>query len=1337
MKTFFLMSLLLLSVAFADEYDKAIKGYKDSPSDINTEVKWIDPYDKAYYPYDRCSNVEKLEVTKLEEKVKYYYEHKSDFFSIDHFHCLVGIVRVTYKVTCSNKLQYKGVSYLITSENDVHKLNETWVFSQNVEDEFKSHAHDWVDKPLDYLSASGEYYDKLYPEFTDYPKFDVNSLKTRWTKQKVGYPEWSYTGEAGKTLAQPVLFIHGLGSDFEVWGVEALADKGKDGINKGNPDFQNGLVKKYERGSAPDILARTNGLNVSEENINKNGIYFFQAPGKLKNGKWEEAKPNWNPNASDVQTSQSRKLYDQLKKILDDFYGSKKINGKPIDWTKTEGTPIHLVAHSQGGLVVREMLRGLKADEDKIKERGLANPANHIGKFITVDTPHFGSELAVNDTKDIEKDFPGLKLIIDDLDAQDRGETVEHTLVEAKLDMYWLDYANRAAGDLVDGWDSWIGADGPQAILAVLNPMIASLGWSYAATTDAFTDLNLVVKGPYIGKYKAYTTVDGPIDFDGPEFEIKKLEEVSEQLREIRRGAKHLDKNSTFMRQLTEGHNNSGAYPRRPDDQNVSLLPLYSPKTKRLLAKILNSVADGADHLCADIADDSDGCFVIGPLFRDKAIEMAGEKDMEIVDVSETQINGELWDALVDIQNTWFDKSDALVSEESQKFVNTSLGLDPKKIKAFSEPRQFLFHNALTPWEDVLHGPANILDFEVDGASRQGLDIACALNDYCNQVAEKDQSKIMYLNYGSVSFTGDFDVAPLYLNQGTQEVQISDGTNYLKALYVPGTGSVVRYTDDAGNEVEDVIYDGSVSTSPAISRTNQTIHVSFNNQSGKSFTKDYVIANMADVATYSIVANDVSDLSKAVVAVGSATDPSSQTPPEEPKTTVTTTKKYVFAYHREARGKHEANTSRPRILVANTSDSDIHGFKVAYYFTADPVRVPVVEIDDPKAPVKVENIGGDKWRFIIDASNGVLKSKSVYPNIDGWQIRIHYADWADYSHHNDWSSNYNMGQPLINKKIVVYDMNGNILWGVEPDYSQKQDEDNSALEATMTWFDEAPWEANTLKPHVAIKNTGSVPFKDFYAKLWFRVPTGKQLYIPVDDWYTPVSTPSVANVGDGVWELKLHFTDYILYPGQTIEDGAVGLHLIDWSTFDKNVCGFAVTDSDGNIIFSSNPSVEGCKETEDSHNQNANISATMEWFDSAPWEMNTLKPRVTIQNTGSVPLKKFYAKLWFRIPDGKQLNLPIDDWYTPVSIPSVVNVGEKVWELRYYFDNYTLYPGESVQGGDVGLHLVDWSLFDKTVCGFAITDVDDNVIFGSIPSVEMCKSYNSPNLIQSLYAWNS
>ena len=84
----------------------------------------------------------------------------------------------------------------------------------------------------------------------------------------------------------------------------------------------------------------------------------------------------------------------------------------------------------------------------------------------------------------------------------------------------------------------------------------------------------------------------------------------------------------------------------------------------------------------------------------------------------------------------------------------------------------------------------------------------------------------------------------------------------------------------------------------------------------------------------------------------------------------------------------------------------------------------------------------------------------------------------------------------------------------------------------------------------------------------------------------------------------------------------------------------------------------------------------------------------------------------------------------------MTNIGGNVWELDMYFDRHILYSKESVTEGNIGLHLIDWSDFDKIVCGIALLDSEGNVIYGQIPSVEKCESYDGPNLLSNQYAWS-
>ncbi len=226
----------------------------------------------------------------------------------------------------------------------------------------------------------------------------------------------------------------------------------------------------------------------------------------------------------------------------------------------------------------------------------------------------------------------------------------------------------------------------------------------------------------------------------------------------------------------------------------------------------------------------------------------------------------------------------------------------------------------------------------------------------------------------------------------------------------------------------------------------------------------------------------------------------------------------------------------------------------------------------------VENLGGDQWRFVLDASDSVLKARSVFPGLDGWQIRLHYGDWSGYRHLNDWSADFNVGMPGMNRKIVIYDNSGKVLWGVEPEIFRSSRIGIFPVPGgTLSWKDASPWETSVFRPQVTVSNTGEVSLRDYHARMWFRVPVGKSLSRPVDDWYTPESTPSLSHIGGNVWELDILFDRHILYVGDTVTEGNIGLHLNDWSDFDKTVCGIALLDSDENVIYGKIPSVESCE----------------------------------------------------------------------------------------------------------------------------------------------------------------
>ena len=1168
------------------ENKRSYVGEITSPGAEATESSIIHYDENGYLPFGFCTDIVNADGTNFKEGVFHVTSLAESLEKavekgtiLDTWHWML-LYTLDYTVTCSNHITYRGV-FVWRTELSNCKLNcsddertqyfvdvDTYNYSTNT---FKA-----------YRNRANEDKKNVVP---------ISNLIAAWKGRKVAYPEWRYISGPSR-LSRPVIFVHGLNDDYKTWGVKTVVEKGKDGINKGDESFQKGLVEGYDKGSAPDILARFLNINNSKDSINHNGIYFFQAPGNVENGKWKDAKPHWN--GTNGGNSQSSKLYRRLIEVLDDFYKDSN-----LQWREHPELIVDIVAHSQGGLVVREMLRGLRAEN---ASAGPENPANHIGRLVTVDTPHLGAATASKDSKDIPS-HPGLGILIDDLNAYYSGNAVRHSLMNLKIG---VDYLNplipvlfgKASGAVggslgvlgmafsVIAGDPIVGpiattAGGTAIFVGGMGAATAGAAVATAApivSTVALAEYNVYVSGPYLGPYKISFNIDppGPGVFNIPwSIELDAAAEYRDMAIENRTLGDYLYKENDFMRKLNDGKNGE-SYPRLPNGKRLNILPLYSGDVSMVVVQLLKGFDEKLRIKCPEFDSDEDkmACAALDSYLQKKVNQLSEAYTKGTVN-ADIDINDSLLTVLDNVRETWLTNSDLIVETESQKYESKELGISDADIAELGTARPYLFHDALAPWETVIHMggiPGTV------ASTRQGLDIACALDCGCdNLLAEKPDAKVIYLKDGCVDLTGDFNIVPVFLNEGKHGIRVSYVQNTLDAVYEPGVGSYVDYMVADGGTWRDVVVSADIATVPRLQRNGQNILALFENYSGKTFSKEYSIPEMAANVSICILGEGGESLPAVIAGEGTVTDQDSQLPPSPPD--VQKTEGSIFVMHREARGENEVNTSRPRILVANTSDRDILGFKVAYYFTADPARLPQVVVDYPKIPVTLENLGGDQWRFVLDASDSVLNAMSAFPSLDGWQIRLYYErDWSDFDYLDDWSADYNIGVPRMNKRIVVYDVNGRILWGQEPEPFRSSD--NGLIPAPkgiISWSDVAPWENNMFKPQVTVKNTGSVALKDYHAKLWFRVPEGRELYIPEGDWYTPYSRPMLRNSGENVWELDLFFNEYVLYPGDSVIEGNIGVHLKDWSVFDKTVCGIALIDSDGNVVYGKIPSVSECQ----------------------------------------------------------------------------------------------------------------------------------------------------------------
>jgi hypothetical protein len=101
--------------------------------------------------------------------------------------------------------------------------------------------------------------------------------------------------------------------------------------------------------------------------------------------------------------------------------------------------------------------------------------------------------------------------------------------------------------------------------------------------------------------------------------------------------------------------------------------------------------------------------------------------------------------------------------------------------------------------------------------------------------------------------------------------------------------------------------------------------------------------------------------------------------------------------------------------------------------------------------------------------------------------------------------------------------------------------------------------------------------------------------------------------------------------------------------------------------------------------------------DDAYWQSNMLKPRLYVENTGEVTVGDFTAYYLFTAEPGKTPVL--EDWWTPESDVSLVNLGDNQYAVEYHFRGLDLAPGEitpSSDGNLIGVYYSDWSAMDKS-----------------------------------------
>ena len=131
-------------------------------------------------------------------------------------------------------------------------------------------------------------------------------------------------------------------------------------------------------------------------------------------------------------------------------------------------------------------------------------------------------------------------------------------------------------------------------------------------------------------------------------------------------------------------------------------------------------------------------------------------------------------------------------------------------------------------------------------------------------------------------------------------------------------------------------------------------------------------------------------------------------------------------------GIAEANISKPRIYVENSSSVKLSNFTVHYYFTTENGKAPVLDqYWVPEANLSLHQLNDSLWEIRYFYTSELDTGGTILPVLDGNVVGIHYTDYGTWDKTNDYSFN-NSSIFLLNDKITITDSAGFIISGEYP-----------------------------------------------------------------------------------------------------------------------------------------------------------------------------------------------------------------------------------------------------------------------------------------------------------------
>lgn len=1060
----------------------------------------------------------------------------------------------------------------------------------------------------------------------------------------------------------------------------------------------------YKSGTAPDMISRFKRLKKGA-GINQNGIYFFNGFRRSDSGQMRHPFPWWNDGGPKFvgKPGESWWLYQALQLVLQTHYGDA--------WKTDTSLKIDLVAHSRGGVSIREMIAKAAGTDPygNAMPVGAANAANHIRTVVSSNSPHFGS-LYTSSVADQPTELANsVKKLLQD------SAKMDLKLLDATVSPSFFGLLGEANAQVYQAMSAapWT-STGVVSLNAVIPCAWEGLAIGSAALASV-SDLRVVMTGNWFWpkNTKWEWVLPGGFTAKSGSFATDKDYAHSLTFKSREEGGGQLSVTGDSIIKL------GSAYPTLPNGQDLDFQPLYSsvagmgPLIRGLVSKNLSGLCDVESDLR------SAACY--GAF---ESLRIPYVSNSLISSVKADLPLGKFWD---DYTKEWLARSDAAVQEESQKAVRSGgVWEPPLHLGKFHEPRPYAVRRFLTmgrfPDSLVPHGSVDasfdksILgrrfageNGEMVGSAWQGHDIYCALAPDCRDLLEKATGMVVRLPWDkavfapsgsypfamrtlskvSVEVTGDFEFGLMLPDTGVTGFDLPATTTQapVRILWSAGGGVVI----EQNGATTTFILPGYAAT-PRLVRVGDTFTIKAVTWSGKSYSKSLVLPGLGAKINLGVVKERQIRDNPLLVGTGRV-----DTKYLDPKPDL-----QAQVWFREGRG-NETQWTRPQIVVENTGRSPIVGLDVRYRFRADPFRTVV--LDAPAGGLwSIESMGGDQFDLVLHDLNAVVQPGAFWPSAVSSQVGLHYADWTPWDVFKDPSNDRNFGMIRKNETIRVWDGKAKLLWGREVGAA---DPDRPVVRRVRVATREgAVNESNITKPQIEIQNDGNVPLQDLQVRWVLRVPVGAKPVL--ETWSVPNTQLDLVDLGGGLWMLR-GFVKAWIQPGQKVSVGSFGVRMSDWSAWDRSKSP-SRQGLDGQWVL--NPWVEVLDANGDwLWGQTRNLvvppppppppqgsvgGLKLELKRESMAELNIVKPRVRVTNRGTDTVRSF--RLEFPVVPERGLQVVLDPYYVPQCQSGVVvRATETVGVLEC--KNLRLAPNSvwtDPVGGAFGIHYADWSVWDAT-----------------------------------------